>query len=134
MKNILRNHLGPLLGFVCLLAVACTMGGCGPENPVKTAKGDYYALDAKITGVDAGVLKFINDCKLSVAAADVCTPANLERLAQATTALGTAMDGYSAAVRDPNAAAGGLQHAAAIVDAALLTVTTLLAEFGVPTP
>jgi hypothetical protein len=55
-------------------------------------------------------------------------------LADATTALGTAMDGYSAAVRDPNSAAGGLQSAAAIVDAALTTLTALLAEFGVDAP
>jgi hypothetical protein len=133
MKNFARKHLGPLFAFACLLSAACAMGGC-VSNPLNTSKGDYYALDAKVTGVDAGVLKFINDCKLSAAAADVCTSANLQRLAQATTALGTAMDGYSAAVRDPGTAAGGLAGAAAIVDAALLTVTTLLAEFGVSTP
>lgn len=108
--------------------------GCAANNPVKTARGDYYALDAKVTATDAGVLKFIQDCRISPATTDVCTPANLQKLAQATTALGTAMDGYSAAVRNPNFDQGNLQRAAVVVNAALITVTTLLAEFGVHTP
>jgi len=127
MKNMFRAFaLGVAL---CALFIA----GC-VSNPLNTAKGDYYALDAKVTAADAGVLKFIQDCKVSPATSTVCTPANLQKLAHATTALGTAMDGYSAAVRDPGTAQGGLAQAAAIVNAALSTLTALLTEFGVSTP
>lgn len=119
------KHITAIL-FAMTLAV---MTGC-VSNPVNTAKGNYYALDAKVTAADAAVLNFATTCKTSPVTSAYCTPANLQRVAQATTALGTAMDGYSAAVRDPNASAGGLQQAAAIVDAALATVTALLAQFG----
>ena len=132
MKVQLRNLL-PSLALICVFAMACLTGGC-VNNPLKTPKGDYYALDAKVTGVDAGVLKFIKDCKVSPATAQYCTPANLQRLSEATTSLGITMDSYSAAVRDPNMSAGGLQRASAIVEAALAGVTALLAEFGVQTP
>lgn len=116
---------------IALLLAVCA--GC-TSNPVKTPRGDYYSLDTKVTAVDAGVLHFVNDCKATVSVSQYCTPANLSRLAQATTALGTAMDGYSAAVRDPNFDQGNLERASAIVSAALATVEALLAEFGVQTP
>lgn len=115
-----------------LLAALTFVAGC-VSNPVNTARGDYYALDARVTAVDAGVLSFIQQCKAAPVTA-VCSARNLGRLAQATSALGTAMDGYSTAVRDPGTAQGGLQRAAAVVNAALATVTALLAEFGVSTP
>jgi hypothetical protein len=131
--NALRSRFAPLGALLCVFALACFLGGC-VNNPLKTAKGDYYALDTRVTAIDASVLKFVNDCKVSPATSTYCTPTNLQRMADATTALGTAMDGYSAAVRDPNSASGGLQSAAAIVDAALTTLTALLAEFGVDAP
>jgi hypothetical protein len=123
--------------FALAMLMACAMAvvaGCSASNPVKTPKGDYYALDARVTAVDAGVLHFVNDCKQSPVTSRFCTPANLKRLADATSALGTAMDGYSAAVRSPNAGADTLNRLAAYVDAALATVTALLAEFGVQQP
>ena len=116
-------------GLILAAMTFAVMAGC-VSNPVNTPKGDYYALDAKVTAADAAVLNFETTCKASPVTSAYCTPANLQKIAQATTALGTAMDGYSAAVRDPNASAGGMQQAAAIVNAALATVTALLAQFG----
>lgn len=113
-----------------LLCLAIPLGGCTITDPVKTANSAYYVTNAKVTALDAGVLKVINDCTSGAAPAEACTPANKQRLAQATTALGQAMDGYSAALHDPNFNQGNVNRALAAVNAAIPVLETLLAEFG----
>lgn len=121
-----------LLALALLVSV---LAGC-TSNPVNTARGNYYAIDAKVTAVDAAVLTYVSypDC---VQTGNVlpCSKASARvRLAQATKALGTAMDQYSATVRDPNFTQGGITAASIAVNNALLAVTAILAELGVNAP
>lgn len=121
--------------YAFLLCVPLALSGCGlGSNPLRTARGDYYLLDGYVTAADTAAAKYGSYADCSTSPMPCSKLSVRQRLAQATTDVGHAMDSYSAAVRDPNFTSGdNLQRLEVAVQNALVALNAILGEIGLAT-
>lgn len=110
----------------CLAMVGCSTLATSPQTKA-------YDLNTKVTAADAAVLRYVTlpNCATNGNMQPCSKTTYVKRLAQASAAVGTAMDAYIATVRDPAYTQGGLQAANAAVNNALIALTAILAEIGI---
>jgi hypothetical protein len=111
-----------------ILCVSAVVVGCNRDltRPDQQA----FALDAKVTAADAAVVRYVSlpNCATNGAVQPCAKSDAIKHLAEATTAVGTAMDAYVVAARSQTGTA--LERYTADVNAALTALTAILAQIG----
>lgn len=107
------------------LVAACSTLATSPQTKA-------FDLNTKVTAADSAVLRYVTlpNCATNGDLQPCSKTSYVKRLAQATDALGKAMDAYVATVRDPAFTQGGLAAANSAVNHALVALTAILAELG----
>jgi hypothetical protein len=114
---------------IALVAMLCLLGAC--NDKLTRPDQQAFALDAKVTAADAAVMRYVHlpNCATNGAVQPCAKSDAIKRLAEATTAVGTAMDAYVAAAGSQTGSA--LDRYTADVNAALTALTAILAQIGV---